>query len=498
MSAPRRTFSRQLLEVLGGGVPRLCNDSRRVRPGDVFVAYPGGTHDGRAFIAQAIAAGARAVIWESNDFVWPSGWNIPNCGVNGLHAMAGEVAAYIAGEPAHALWMIGVTGTNGKTSCSHWIAQAMTDVGRKTAVIGTLGHGFPGALTGLANTTPDAVALHALLACYRGQRASCVAMEVSSHGLTQERLSGARFDVALFTNLTRDHLDYHGDMVSYGEAKARLFDWPGLQYAVINVDDAFGRSLVARLSRGCVKVLTYGLAGGAISGHRLDLNRFGLDLEIRTPWGGGFVHSPLMGAYNATNLLGVLGVLLASEVPLDEALTALTRLQAVSGRMQTMGGGARPLVVVDYAHTPDALEHVLTALRAHGASGKLICVFGCGGERDSGKRPLMGAVASRLADRVVITSDNPRSEDSAAIIAEIASGAQAPFAIEADRARAIDLAISRAAAGDVVLIAGKGHETYQDIAGVRYPFSDVETANNCLAEWSDGTPANDSEGAVQA
>jgi UDP-N-acetylmuramoyl-L-alanyl-D-glutamate--2,6-diaminopimelate ligase len=493
MSLPRSTFSPQLLAALGGGIQRLCNDSRRVRPGDVFVAYPGVARDGREFIAQAIAAGARAVIWDSDGFLWPQRWSIPNLGVNGLRAMAGEIAAYVAGEPANALWMIGVTGTNGKTSCSHWIAQALHDIGRPTAVIGTLGHGFPGALTGLANTTPDALALHELLACYRDQRASCVAMEVSSHALTQGRLSGARFDVALFTNLTRDHLDYHGDMASYGEAKAQLFDWPGLQCAVINVDDSFGRDLVARLSRRCVKVLTYGLAGGAISGHRLDLHRFGLDLEIRTPWGGGLVRSPLMGTYNAANLLGVLGVLLASEVPFDEALTALTRLHAVSGRMQTLGGGAQPLVVVDYAHTPDALEQVLTALRAHHVAGALICVFGCGGERDPGKRPLMGAVASRLADQVVITSDNPRGEDPAAIIADIAAGTQPPFAIESNRARAIAAAIANAAPGDVVLIAGKGHEAYQDIAGVRHPFSDVETATTCLARWPDSVITNASE-----
>jgi len=493
MPLPRSKFSSRLLESLGEDIDRLCNDSRRVRPGDVFVAYPGVARDGREFIAQAIAAGARAVIWDSDGFLWSQRWSIPNLGVHGLRAMAGEIAAYVAGEPANALWMIGVTGTNGKTSCSHWITQALNDVGRPTAVIGTLGHGFPGALAGLANTTPDALALHELLASYRDRQASCVAMEVSSHGLTQERLSGARFDVALFTNLTRDHLDYHGDMASYGEAKARLFDWPGLQCAVINVDDAFGRDLVARLSRSCVKVLTYGLEGGAISGHRLDLHRFGLDLEIQTPWGGGSVRSPLMGTYNAANLLGVLGVLLASEVPLDKALTALTRLQAVSGRMQTLGGGTQPLVVVDYAHTPDALEQVLTALRAHGAEGELICVFGCGGERDPGKRALMGAVASRLADRVVITSDNPRSEDPAAIIAHIAAGTQPPFAIESNRARAIETAITSAAPGDVVLIAGKGHESYQDIAGVRHPFSDVETASTCLATWPDSVGSNDSE-----
>jgi UDP-N-acetylmuramoyl-L-alanyl-D-glutamate--2,6-diaminopimelate ligase len=316
--------------------------------------------------------------------------------------------------------------------------------------------------------------------------------------LSQGRISGARFDVALFTNLTRDHLDYHGTMESYGEAKARLFDWPGLKHAVINVDDGFGRSLVSRLNGSRVKVFTYGIANGAISGHRLDLHRLGLDLEIRTPWGGGLVRSPLMGAYNAVNLLGVLGVLLASDVPLDQALKVLPELNAVSGRMQTLGGGARPLVVVDYAHTPDALEQVLSALRAHLARGRLACVFGCGGDRDAGKRPLMGEVASRLADAVFITSDNPRSEDPLAIIEAIASGARPPYVLEPDRQRAIGLAVSSARPGDVVLVAGKGHETYQEAGGVRHPFSDVEVANACLARWDGVRSGDDADGGAGA
>ena len=493
MAAPSSGFDPRLLATLGVEIERLCNDSRRVRPGDVFVAYPGEAHDGRAYIAAAIAAGARAVIWESEGYAWPRELGVPNLAVKGLREVAGEIAAHVAGHPARSLWMIAVTGTNGKTSCSHWIAEALSALGRPTALIGTLGHGFPGALEGLINTTPDALALQDLLAGYRDSHASAVAMEVSSHGLSQGRVSGAHFDVALFTNLTRDHLDYHGTMENYGEAKARLFDWPGLKHAVINVDDGFGRRLVSRLSRSPVKVFTYGIGSGAISGHRLDLHRLGLDLEIKTPWGGGLVRSPLMGAYNAANLLGVLGVLLASDVPLEQALTALSRLQAVSGRMQALGGGTRPLVVVDYAHTPDALEQVLTALRAHLAQGRLICVFGCGGDRDSGKRPLMGEVASRLADEVFVTSDNPRSEDPLAIIKAIAAGTRPPCVLEPDRARAIELAISTARSGDVVLVAGKGHETYQEVGGVRQPFSDVDVANACLAR-GDGVGRADAEG----
>ena len=493
MTAPGSGFDPHMLARLGVEIERLCNDSRRVQPGDVFVAYPGESQDGRAYIAAAIAAGARAVIWESEGYAWPRELGVPNLAVRGLREVAGEIAAHVAGYPARSLWMIAVTGTNGKTSCSHWIAEAMSALGRPTALIGTLGHGFPGALTGLTNTTPDALALQELLVRYRDAHASAVTMEVSSHGLSQSRVSGARFDVALFTNLTRDHLDYHGTMENYGEAKARLFDWPGLKSAVINVDDGFGRRLVSRLSGSPVRVFTYGIASGAISGHRLDLHRFGLDLEIKTPWGGGLVRSPLMGAYNAANLLGVLGVLLASDVPLDQALTVLSRLQAVSGRMQTLGGGTRPLVVVDYAHTPDALEQVLNALRAHLAQGRLICVFGCGGDRDAGKRPLMGEVASRCADQLFITSDNPRSEDPLAIIRAIADGARPPYLLEPDRARAIELAISAARPGDVVLVAGKGHETYQEVGGVRHPFSDIDAADACLSHWH-GVPAADSNG----
>jgi UDP-N-acetylmuramoyl-L-alanyl-D-glutamate--2,6-diaminopimelate ligase len=472
------------LRALGVEPSRLENDSRRVRAGDVFVAYPGERSDGRAFVAQAAAAGAAAVLWEAEGGVWPAQVELPNLPVRGLRARAGEIASALAGEPSRHLWMVGVTGTNGKTSCSQWIAAAFGRLGRRAAVIGTLGHGFPGALSAFGNTTPDAIALHAMLRRYRDAGAQAVAMEASSHGLVQDRLAGVHFDVALFTNLTRDHLDYHGDMERYGEAKARLFQWPGLGRAVINVDDEFGRRLVGRLAGRDTRVLTYGLSGGTVSGHRLDLTRFGLTLEIRTPWGAGRIASPLRGAYNAANLLGVLGVLLASEVPLQPALSVLGELEAVEGRMQTLGGGDQPLAVVDYAHTPDALAQALTALRAHAGGGRLICVFGCGGDRDPGKRPLMGEIATRLADRVILTSDNPRSEDPAAIIAQIAAGARTGVQTLADRALAIAAAIAAADAGDVVLIAGKGHERYQEIGSERIAFSDAETARRCLAGWT--------------
>ncbi|MCC7083118.1 MAG: UDP-N-acetylmuramoyl-L-alanyl-D-glutamate--2,6-diaminopimelate ligase [Burkholderiales bacterium] len=462
---------------------RLRNDSRQIGPGDVFVAYPGERADGRDFVADAIANGAAAILWERQGRDSPPSWRVPNFGVAGLRDLAGEIAALAAGEPARDLTMIGVTGTNGKTSCSHWIAAALGAAGRRTAVIGTLGHGFPGALEGLVNTTPDALALHALLARYRAEGACCIALEASSHGLSQGRLNGARFDIALYTNLTRDHLDYHGDIERYGEAKARLFQWPGLRCAVINIDDAFGRDLVGRLAGAHARILTYGFTGGTVSGTRLDLDRFGLKLEIRTPWGEGVIRSALFGAHNAANLLGVMAVLIAADLPFHQALDVLAQLGPVEGRMQALGGGDKPLVFVDYAHTPDALEQTLTALRRHFDRARLACVFGCGGERDAGKRPLMGQTASRLADDVVITSDNPRTENPADIIAAIAAGTRPAAGVEPDRARAIAAAIARARKGDVVLVAGKGHERYQEIAGVRHAFSDIDVSRACLARW---------------
>jgi len=472
------------LNALGIGRVRLANDTRRLQAGDVFVAYPGERRDGRTFIPQAVAAGAAAVLWEQDRFGWRAEWKVPNRAVSGLREVAGWMAAELAGHPSERLLTIGVTGTNGKTSSSQWLAAGLCKLGRPTALVGTLGHGFPGRLEDLANTTPDALVLQPLLARYLDAGAQCVAMEASSHALVQDRLAGMRFDIALFTNLTRDHLDYHGDMERYGEAKARLFDWPDLRCAVLNTDDAFGKRLHDRLRHRSTRVLTYGFEGGTVSGACLDLHRFGLTLEIQTPWGAGVLKSPLLGAHNAANLLGVLGVLIAADVPFARALAVLAELEPVPGRMQTLGGKGKPLVVVDYAHTPDALGQVLHALRRHlGPGRRLVCVFGCGGERDAGKRPLMGEIASRLADRVLITSDNPRGEEPRGIIAAIAAGATGEYAVEPDRGAAIAAAIGAAAEGDVVLIAGKGHESWQEIAGTRYPFSDADVSAACLEAW---------------
>lgn len=464
--------------------PRMITaDSRRVGSGSLFLAYPGERMDGRDFIMQAAAQGAAAVFWESDNFSWNAEWKVPNQAVSGLREQAGVIADEFYGRPSQHLRMIGVTGTNGKTSCSHWLGQALTQLGRKTAVIGTLGNGFPGALTEAINTTPDSILLHGMLANYLAQGASGVAMEVSSHGLAQGRVNGVHFDVAVLTNLSRDHLDYHGDMAAYGEAKKQLFHWPELRCAVLNADDGLGAEVAEEMNGRDVRVLRYGFHAGEVLGRNLVLDGEGLAMEVSTPEGDATIKAHLLGRFNAYNLLAVLASLLASGIALAPAVEVLATLEPVAGRMQRMGGHGKPLVVIDYAHTPDALEKVLAALREQ-TVGRLICVFGCGGNRDKGKRPLMGEVVSRMADDALVTSDNPRHEDPAAIINDIVDGMNGNFRIEADRAAAIVQAIEQAHEGDVVLLAGKGHENYQEIDGVKLPFSDAEVAQRALEEWA--------------
>ncbi len=466
-------------------ITRLVTDSRKVSPGDTFVAYPGEKLDGRLFIADAIRAGAASVIWEEEGFSWKEDWNIPNLAIRGLREQAGEIASRVYGNPSGKLWVVGVTGTNGKTSCSHWIASAMTKLGKKTAVVGTLGNGFPGKLSPTSNTTPDPVLLQELLAQYLKEGAHCVAMEVSSHALSQGRVAGVEFDVALFTNLTRDHLDYHGDMASYGAAKASLFMRPELKYAILNADDPFTAGLKKRES--AAKKIPYGFVNTGDSmqvlGGELRMHGGLLSLDVESPWGNGVIESPVVGRFNASNLLGVLSVLLASGYDLESAVNALAEIAPVPGRMQQVGGGGAPLVVVDYAHTPDALENVLSTMREVAPKGRLICIFGCGGDRDAGKRPVMGRIASRLADHVVVTSDNPRSEDPRAIISEIIAGIEGDYCVMADREKAIRQTILASSMFDMILIAGKGHEEYQEISGKKFPFSDLEISRAAIDEW---------------
>jgi UDP-N-acetylmuramoyl-L-alanyl-D-glutamate--2,6-diaminopimelate ligase len=387
--------------------------------------------------------------------------------------------------------MVGVTGTNGKTSCSHWIAQAFNLLERRCAVAGTLGNGFPEALQAGINTTPDAAWLHGQLRDWYSDGARAVAMEVSSHGLEQGRVAGVEFDVAMFTNLTRDHLDYHGTMANYRRAKAKLFDWDTLKWSVFNLDDDYGVALAEKRRVSGVSVLGYGFnsphAGKTlqrVQGRNLRLSLDGIRFDAATPWGAVRVKSAALGRFNASNLLGTLAVLLVSGVNVRDAERVLAALKPVPGRAQFLGGGTRPLVVVDYAHTPDALEKMLLTLREIGGRSrraKLTCVFGCGGDRDRGKRAMMGRIASRHADAIVVTSDNPRSEDPQLIIADILKGIGQKCVVIESRARAVQETITAARRGDIVLIAGKGHEPYQEIKGVRHRYSDVATATAALS-----------------
>ncbi len=474
-----------MLQGLGVAMSRVETDSRRVLPGDLFLACRGEYTDGRDFIPAALAKGAAAVLWDSADgFSWNPAWQVPNLPVPDLRANAGIVAAHVYGQPSRDMAVIGITGTNGKTSISHWLAQAYALLGEKAALIGTVGNGFYGELTETTHTTPDPVTVQQKLAEYRRQGASVVSMEVSSHGLDQFRVNGVTFRSAVFTNLTRDHLDYHGSMEEYSASKAKLFHWQGLQHAIINADDAFGRTLAAGIDSSKTRVITYGLEQGDVRPLSLAANLDGLQLAVTTPWGDAVIKSPLLGRFNAANMLACLAVLCVNGVALEDAARVLGKIQPARGRMQRIGSSLEPLVVVDYAHTPDALDKALATLaEIRPAGSKLFCVFGCGGDRDKGKRPLMGGIAERIADVAVVTSDNPRSEDPQAIINDILAGMQAPGHIEIDRAAAIHWAVLQARVGDVILIAGKGHEEYQDIAGVKHPFSDFRVAEDALTAW---------------
>ena len=453
-------------------------DSRAVQPGWLFIAIPGARVDGRAYLAGAYAHGAAAAVYEAKDFA-PEARYASAFGIKGLREQVGVIADRFYGSPSHKLKVVGVTGTNGKTTTTHLLAQALDQPSARCGLIGTLGSGFPGRLDASLNTTPDAVSLHGLLAKFVDSGSTAVCMEVSSHALDQARVAGVAFDIVVFTNLTRDHLDYHGDMESYAAAKTRLFDFPDLEAAVINHDDAFGRELIER-TRGRVPVLSFGLQGGDVRARVVQPSVAGLALTVATPHGEVSLRSPLLGRFNAANLLAVLAVLLVSGMPLTKAAARLAQAQPVAGRMERFGGGAsQPLVVVDYAHTPDALEKVLQALREH-TQGKLVCVFGCGGDRDRGKRPLMGRIAEQLADVVILTNDNPRHEEPASIINEIVAGMQSVPRAQPDRVLAIRAALKLARAGDIVLVAGKGHEDYQQIGDQRLTYSDRDTVRELL------------------
>ena len=472
-------------ELAGQGalIGGVAEDSRRVQRGDVFMAFPGDFADGRDHIGDAIARGAAAIVWqEGNGFAWRPEWRLPNVGVSAVRPLCGPLAHAVYGHPSERLSLIALTGTNGKTSISQWLARLHP---RRCAAIGTLGAGFPDALVETGYTTPAAAMLARHLADFVADGAHACALEASSIGIDERRLDGARVDVAVFTNLTRDHLDYHGSMENYAAAKEKLFHWPQLRLAVINLDDAFGRELIQRTPASRVVGYTQEARGtaqtGVVSAEAVEEAPEGLRFKLVTPVGRARIETRLVGRFNVSNLLATAAVLIDAGLTPSEIATRFADLRASPGRLQALGGGSEPLVVVDYAHTPDALENALLALRGTAAAsgGRLIAVFGCGGDRDRGKRPLMGEIARRLADTVVLTSDNPRREDPAAILAEIAVAVPEAEIIE-DRAEAIRRVVLGASPSDVVLLAGKGHEPYQDIAGVKRPFSDVSEARMAL------------------
>lgn len=485
----------------------ISADSRRIGAGEVFVAVPGVRGDGRDYIENAIQAGAAAVIWESagtDDCAARLG-KLPNVPVDGLSSVLGELADAVYGRPSAQMWVCGITGTNGKTTVSQWIAQALNKLARRCGVIGTLGNGLPGALVDSANTTPNVISVHATLAGLREAGATACAMEVSSIGLDQGRVNGVHFDTVIFTNLTRDHLEYHGNMLNYGVAKARLFEMPGIRHAIFNLDDPLGVALSENLAGRSPGVHRIGYTLNEQCPHAGSVDEMltARDLQVG---GQGFrcrivsslssadvaLNVALLGRFNASNLLAVFATLLAAGVKPADAADTCRQLTPPPGRLQivnTDADGDAPLLVVDYAHTPDALEQVLKTLRevAAARAGRLFCVFGCGGDRDAGKRPLMGRAAELYADEIVVTSDNPRGENPQAIISNILDGMTAlantgsAVSSEVERTLAIADTVRRMQSADVLLIAGKGHETYQEIAGQRLPYSDVEQAQLALA-----------------
>lgn len=465
---------------------RLTMDTRRLEAGDIFVAVPGVASDGRDFIAAALTAGASLVLAHADAGETSSGWpDAPVMPLEGLRERLGELGRLLFNVPED-LQVIGVTGTNGKSSVTHYIAELSQAMDIDAAVVGTLGLGRPGALGDAGLTTPGPLALQAALGRLAGDGVTRVAMEVSSHALDQGRLDGCRISAAVFTNLSRDHLDYHGSMASYAAAKARLFRRPELTLAVVNANDALARLMLAGLAPG-VRVLASG-EDEAVTLRVLDWfpHAEGQRALIATPDGERELSLGLMGRFNLDNVLLAIATLHGLGHPLEALFEAAAHLGPVPGRMQVVSLPGAPTVVVDYAHTPDALDNALAALRDHlPGSGRLWCLFGCGGDRDAGKRPLMAAVAERHADRLVVTDDNPRSENPGAIRTQVFEGLS-PEARERTwniegRGAAISRLLGEAGGDDVVLIAGKGHEDYQEIDGVREPFSDVEQAERALS-----------------
>lgn len=496
------TSTRELLDWLRATAPsaQLALDSRRVTPGDIFFACQHESGDSRHYITQAIDAGAAAVVFDDADgIMWRDECSVPYLMTTGLAQQIGSIAHDWYGRPDAGLFSVAVTGTNGKTSCTQWLGQALSRLGAPTAVVGTLGIGLyrdgsSGPFIETGYTTPDPIQLYRQLAERKAQGAQAIAIEASSIGLAQQRMDELHVDCAVLTNFTRDHLDFHGSMQAYEHAKSRLFAWPDLRYAVINLDDPFGLRLIPFLRKAnpATQILGYSVEGAAVDGidsftaAEIRTTQHGSSFQLRTAQGSGTVRTHLIGRFNVSNALAIAAVLSVRGVSFEKVVGLLESLQAVPGRMQQLGGVDAPLVVIDYAHTPDALQKVLDTLRpvADARHGALWCVFGCGGERDPGKRPHMGLAADR-ADHIMVTSDNPRSEEPGHIIAQIVEGVpntqHHKLQVIEDRATAILSAIRHAGKHDVILLAGKGHEAYQEIKGRRLAFRDADHAALALA-----------------
>ena len=473
-------------------------DSRRVRHGDLFLACKGERFNGVDFVESAAEKGACAVLvnqkWQTESMI--DSCPVPVIAVPELEQRMPELANRFYQQPSKDLHVIGITGTNGKTSCSHFIAQALNALSSKSAVLGTNGYGFLDELNTASHTTPDTLYLQRMLADMRQQGANNIVMEVSSHALDQKRVAGVAFDQAVFTNLTRDHLDYHGDMAEYGFAKQRLFSEYGIQQAIINLDDPYAAQILKVIADD-VQIIGYGAERSALCESHDNLQQIwiehcalsvqGIEADLHTPWGTLKLSTSIIGAFNLSNLMATVAVLIGRGYSLKQIAAVLPQLKGVSGRMEAIEDDEGRLLVVDYAHTPDALEKALLALRGH-CDGQLWCVFGCGGDRDTGKRAQMAAIAETLSDRTVLTSDNPRTENPQKIIEAVLAGFQSidGVVVESDRRNAIELAVSSAKSGDVVLIAGKGHEDYQEIHGVRHPFSDASVIRELLGRTGSG------------
>lgn len=471
----------------------LTLDNRRIQSGMVFIALRGTRQHGLEYAQAAVAAGAVAVLYEPETQLTPPTLSVPVIAIPQLRQVLGRLAARFYQQPSADLFMVGVTGTDGKTSVTHFIAEALQAAQQPAAVIGTLGIGTPGALQPATHTTPDALTVQRLLAQLRDDQFQAVAMEVSSHALDQGRVNAVAFDVAVLTNLTRDHLDYHGTVEAYAQAKRQLFHWLSLKTVVLNVDDAFGRSLAEELNASALQVIGYGVGAvenypqGCLIASQAKFDHNGIRASVTYGQAKGQLQAPVLGHFNLHNLLAALGVLLAKGISFAQGLDCLKHVWVVPGRMERVQvePDQGKLVVVDYAHTPAALAQVLKAVRVH-TRGRLFCIFGCGGDRDRGKRPLMAQAAESEADMIIVTDDNPRSENPQQIFEDIMQGLNhsKDVLFEHDRASAIRLALSQAQVGDTVLIAGKGHETVQILADRSIPFDDRQQAAQLLRELS--------------